>query len=185
MHRPFARIPLRPGAAAAAVSRLANAVEARARELAPLIDLHRAHLESSAPGRARSTGEHALDLVALGLRWKEQQAPAPQAAGPEDLDRLVRRLAARRHDASELSRLEAWRDFARAARTPQVVGDALQLADWFAAAVDESLPPDLADADEALSLLRTELLGRALRRRTLRPAPAHPRPPAAAARARG
>jgi len=165
-------IPLRPGAAAVRVACLADAIDARVRTHAPLLELHRAHLEHGAPGRSRSAAEHALELVELGLRWRAHAPAARRGRGAEaghaELDRLVARLAALRLPEPELSRIRAWRDFARA-EDVAVISDASALAAWFEVAARDTLGPELAaEVEEALALVRTEVIGRALRRRPAR-----------------
>jgi hypothetical protein len=169
MHRTLSRLPLVRGAAAARVAGLADALDARARTYAPLLELHMAHLEHHTPGRSRSAAEHALELVELGLRWRAH-APAPRRdrgaeAGIAELDRLLSRLAALGRPETELSRVRAWRDFARAEDVAEVLGDAAALAAWFEEAARVGLGPDLADAESALALVRAEVMGRALRHR--------------------
>jgi len=159
-------IPLSASTAAARVAALADALEARALALAPLLDLHRAHLRNVAPGLIRSPCEHLLELLDLGLRWRSQP-PGPRrvpAASVEELVRLTSRLAAAGCPEPALTRARAWRDFAVAVDVREV----LAVADGLCAWLDRSaalLGPYLSAPGDALELLRAEVLGRALRRR--------------------
>jgi len=163
-----AHIPLPAITAAARVAALADALEARAQALAPLLDLHRAHLRNVAPGLMRSGPEHLLELLDLGL-LRRSQFPAPRRArsaepGVEDLVRLASRLAAEGCPEPALSRVKAWRDFAVAVDVREVLAVAEGLCAW----LDRSaglLGPYLSAPGDAMELLRAEILCRALRRR--------------------
>lgn len=158
----------RPASATARVAALADALEARARAHAPLLDLLRAHLDAHMPGRSRSGSEHLLDLLEIGLRWRASVPPARRAraagGGGAELARLAAQLATVGCPAAKLDRLHAWRDFALSENVRGVVTLADEMVDWLEAAA-RPLGPALAAPDEALELLRAEVLGRVLRRR--------------------
>jgi len=185
-----AHIPFPASTAAARVAALANALEARAQALAPLLDLHRAHLRNVAPGLIRTGPEHLLELLDLGLLWRSQlaalrRARAPEA-GVEELVRLASRLAAEGCPEPALSRVRAWRDFAVAVDVREVLAVADGLCAWLERSAS-LLGPYLSAPGDALELLRAEVLCRALRRRppifgrdgAALTAPPSARPPAA------
>ncbi|HET6437515.1 MAG TPA: hypothetical protein VFG59_05600 [Anaeromyxobacter sp.] len=155
------------GSAAARVAALANAVEARAAAHASLLDLFRAHLDVHTPGRSRSAPEHLLELVELALHRRAEAPPSrrPRAGtGPDELARLVARLAAVGRPEVVLARARAWRDFALAENVREVLSVAEEACGWFEGAA-RLLGPDLCAPGDALDLVRAEVLGRALRRR--------------------
>jgi hypothetical protein len=175
----FTRISLSPGTATARVGALADAVQARTRTYAPLVELFRAHLESRTPGRSRSAAEHVLELVELGQRWRRHALPPrrdrPGDASIEELARLVFRLAGLGLPAAEMARLLAWSDFAVAEDVREVAAAAGELAAWFEDAARVLLGVDVCAPVDALALVRAEVVGRALRRRApvFAPPPRH------------
>ncbi len=164
----FTHLPLPAGTAAARVAGLADALEARALALSPLLAQFDAHLVAVAPALSRTEPEHLLELLELGLRFRAQPAAArrarPAGTGVDELVRLASRLAAQGCPGPELARVRAWRDFAVAANVRDVLAVADAACAWFEQAAAR-LGPDLSGAGDALQLLRAEILGRALRRR--------------------
>lgn len=182
--------PPRPTTPAGRVAALADALESRARALAPLLDMFREYLEAVAPGRSRPAAEHLLELLDVGLWWRSA-VPAPRRAraaraGGEELARLASLLSAVPCPEATLARLRAWRDFALAADVPEVLSVADGLCSWFEQS-SRVLGPDLSG--DALELVRAEVLGRSLRRRppvfapglSGRPVPRRPGPAGGAA----
>jgi hypothetical protein len=143
----------------------------RARTLTPLVEFFRAHLDAAAPGAARTVGEHLVDLLALGLRWRAHARGAlrrPTARPDHDaVSALMVRLRAAGRPAAEVARMNAWNEFAIEECCPEALDEACELAAWFELAADAALRPSAPGVDAQLELLRAEVLSRSLRERRL------------------
>lgn len=158
-----------------APARLATAVVdevlRRARNLTPLVEFFRAHLEARDPGSARTQAEHVVDLLALGLRWRAHARGAlrrPTARPDHDtVGALLIRLRAVGRPAAEVARLAAWNEFALEECCPEALDEACELAAWFELAADASLGRNAPGVEAQLELVRAEVLSRSLRERRL------------------
>ncbi len=143
----------------------------RARSLTPLVEFFRAHLDADVRGTSRTVGEHVVDLVALGLRWRTHARSAlKRPAARPDFDavsNLMVRLRAAGRPVGEVARMNAWNEFAFAECCPEALDEACELAAWFELAADAALGRSAPGAEAQLELVRAEVLSRALRERHL------------------
>lgn len=143
----------------------------RGRGLAALVEYLRAHLDARAPGSSTTFGEHLVDLLALGLRWRAHARATLRrpAARPEheSVVALLSRLRADGLPAAEVARMRAWSEFSVDESCPEALDEACELAAWFELAADAAIGLDAPGLEAQLSLVRAEVLSRALRERRL------------------
>jgi hypothetical protein len=178
MQRPTIQRPFEPAAQTDPARRAAAFVDEllrRARNLTPLVEFMRAHLDAAGPGAARSLPEHLVDLLALGLRWRAHARAAlrrPTARPDHDsVAALLVRLRAVGRPAAEIARMGAWNDFALQECCPEALDEACDLAAWFELAADAALGRCAPGTETQLELVRAEVLSRSLRERRLAAAP--------------
>lgn len=163
--------PTDPASPARRATTFVDEVVKRARGLTPLIEFFRAHLDAEAPGAARTSAEHLVDLLTLGVRWRlHARGPLRRPTARPDHDAissLMVRLRAAGRPGAEVARMNAWNEFAMAECCPEALDDAVELAAWFELAADAALGRCGAGVEAHLELLRAEVLSRSLRERRL------------------
>jgi len=163
--------PTDPTAPARRAAAFVDEVVRRARNLTPLVEFFRAHLEAHSPGAARTVAEHVVDLLALGLRWRAHariSLKRPTARADHDaVSNLMVRLRAAGRTAAEVARMNAWNEFAMEECCPEALDEACDLAAWFELAADAALGRSAPGVEAQLELVRAEVLSRSLRERRL------------------
>ena len=163
--------PTDPTSAARRAAAFVDEVVRRARNLTPLVEFYRAHLEATAPGTARTVAEHVVDLLALGLRWRAHARIAhrrPSARPDHDaVVALLVRLRAAGRPAAEVARMGAWNEFALEECCPEALDEACELAAWFELAADAAMGASARGVEAQLELVRAEVVSRSLRERRL------------------
>jgi hypothetical protein len=160
-----------PSCPASHAASFVDAVLKRAREITPLVEFFRAHVEARFAGASATVAEHVVDLLSLGLHWRAHARGAlrrPTARPDHDAaSALMIRLRTGGRPAAEVARLNAWIEFAFVECCPEALDEACELAAWFELAADAALGQSVPGLEAQLQLVRAEVVSRSLRERRL------------------
>jgi hypothetical protein len=165
------RIPASPDASTPAqlTSEFVDEVVRRARNLTPLVEFFRAHLEARSAGASRTVAEHVVDLLVLGVRWRVHARTAlrrPAALPNHDaVTALLTLLRSCGRPLAEVARLSAWNEFAFLECCPEALDEACDLAAWFERTAGKGLGQGAPGLETQLELVRAEVISRSLRER--------------------